>query len=79
MHQLDDAEIAGRLLQHLARHTRERPILLVGTCRAVEAQRQHPLTDALSDLSRDEVVERIAVRRLGAEETSALIGADSAG
>jgi transcriptional regulator with XRE-family HTH domain/tetratricopeptide (TPR) repeat protein len=63
------------LLQHLAHHTRERPILLVGTCRAVEAQRQHPLTDTLSDLGRDEIVERLAVRRLGAEETSALIGA----
>ncbi len=76
---LDDLHWADRasldLLQHLARHTRERPILLVGTCRAVEAQRQHPLTDALSDLGRDEIVERLAVRRLGAEETSALIGA----
>jgi tetratricopeptide (TPR) repeat protein/transcriptional regulator with XRE-family HTH domain len=75
---LDDLHWADRasldLLQHLARHTRERPILLVGTTRAVEAQRQHPLADALSDLGRDELVERLTLRPLAAEETSALIG-----
>ncbi len=54
-------------------------ILLVGTAREVEAQRQHPLADALSDLRRDELLERIAVRRLAAEETSALIGATLGG
>jgi hypothetical protein len=66
-------------LQRLARHTHERRVLLVGTARAVEAQRQHPLADALSDLRRDEVLERRVVRPLPAEATSALIGATLGG
>jgi predicted ATPase/DNA-binding XRE family transcriptional regulator len=76
---LDDLQWADSasldLLAHLARHTRERRLLLVGTARAVEAQRQPPLAAALSDLRRDELLEQIAVRRLAEEETSALIGA----
>ena len=76
---LDDLQWADSasldLLQHLARRTRERPILLVGTAREVEARRRHPLASALSDLSRDEIVLRIALQRLAVEETSALIGA----
>jgi predicted ATPase len=75
---LDDLHWADRasldLLQHLARHTRERAILLVGTARAVEARRQYPLADALSDLRRDELVQRLAVRPLGAEDTAELVG-----
>ena len=63
------------LLQHLARRTGERPLLLVGTAREIEARRQHPLASALSDLSRDEIVLRIELQRLAVEETSALIGA----
>jgi hypothetical protein len=58
---LDDLHWADRasldLLQHLARHTRERSILLVATAREVEARSQYPLADALSDLNRDELVD----------------------
>jgi transcriptional regulator with XRE-family HTH domain len=67
------------LLQHLARHTRDQPLLLVGTTRAVEAQRQHPLVDALRDLDRDELLEQLIVQPLAAEETATLIGATLGG
>lgn len=77
LHWADGASID--LLQHLARHTRDQPILLVGTARAVEAQREHPLVDALGDLRHDELLERIEVDRLEEEETSALIGATLGG
>jgi tetratricopeptide (TPR) repeat protein len=76
---LDDLHWADRasldLLQHLTRRLRERPILLLGTAREVEAQHQHPLLEALSDLRREELLEQITVRPLAADETSALIGA----
>jgi tetratricopeptide (TPR) repeat protein/transcriptional regulator with XRE-family HTH domain len=80
---LDDLQWADRasleLLQYLARHLRERPILLVGTAREVESQRQRPLVEALSDLRREELLERVAIRPLAADETSALIGATLGG
>jgi len=62
------------VLQHLARHTRDQPLLLVGTTRAVEAARQHPLVDALRDLGRDELVDELRLQPLAAEETATLIG-----
>src|SRR5262249_47681552 len=75
---LDDLHWADRasldMLQHLARQTHERSILLVGTGREVEVDRERPLAAALIDLRREELLERIAVPPLGAEETSALIG-----
>jgi transcriptional regulator with XRE-family HTH domain/tetratricopeptide (TPR) repeat protein len=77
IHWADSASLD--LLQHLARHTRERPMLLVGTAREVEARSQYPLADALSDLSRDEIVHRLALRPLGAEDTAELIGATLGG
>jgi transcriptional regulator with XRE-family HTH domain/tetratricopeptide (TPR) repeat protein len=74
---LDDLQWADSasldLLQHLARHTRERRILLVGTYRNLEVTR--PLAAALHDLSRDELVEHVAVGPLAREETTVLIGA----
>lgn len=70
LHWADNATLD--LLQHLARHTRDRRILLVATYRDVEVHRS--LAAALHDLSRDELVERIAVQPLAIEETTALIG-----
>jgi predicted ATPase len=75
---LDDLHWADRasldLLPHLARQTHERPILLVGTAREVEAGRERSLATVLTDLRREELLERVVVPPLGAEETSALIG-----
>ena len=76
---LDDLHSADgtslELLQHLARHTRADRILLLGTYRDVEVNRRHPLEVVLRDLTREELVERIAVRRLEETATSELIGA----
>ncbi|HEX6799795.1 MAG TPA: AAA family ATPase [Ktedonobacterales bacterium] len=72
LHWADDASL--ELLQHLARHTRARPILLVGTYRDVEVGRQHPLERALRDLEREHLVWRVSVHRLAPEGTARLIG-----
>ncbi len=63
------------LLLHLARHTAGNRILLLGTYRDVEVNRQHPLEGALRDLQREDLVERIAVRRLEQSSTAALMAA----
>jgi predicted ATPase/transcriptional regulator with XRE-family HTH domain len=73
LHWADDASL--ELLQHLARHTRARRVLLLGTYRDVEIGRQHPLERALRDLERERLVERVAVGRLGHEGTVSLITA----
>lgn len=73
LHAADGASL--ELLQHLARHTRADRILLLGTYRDVEVNRRHPLEAVLRDLTREELVERIAVRRLEERATSELIGA----
>ena len=73
LHWADSASL--ELLQHLARHTRAYPVLLLGTYRDVEVGRQHPLEQALRDLHREQLAERMAVRRLGQDGTAALVAA----
>jgi transcriptional regulator with XRE-family HTH domain/tetratricopeptide (TPR) repeat protein len=73
LHWADTASLD--LLAHLARQARERRLLLVGTYREAEVGRQHPLEGMLRDLTRDELVERLVVHPLAADETTALIGA----
>jgi class 3 adenylate cyclase/tetratricopeptide (TPR) repeat protein len=76
---LDDLHCADgaslELLEHLARHTRADRILLVGTYRDAEVSRHHPLEAALRDLMREDLVERIPVRRLESEGAARLIAA----
>jgi tetratricopeptide (TPR) repeat protein/transcriptional regulator with XRE-family HTH domain len=71
LHWADSASL--ELLQHLARHTRGNRVLLLGTYRDVEVNPQHALEAALRDLSREQLMERVAIRRLGSEGTAALI------
>jgi tetratricopeptide (TPR) repeat protein len=71
LHWADGSSLA--LLQHLARHTRATPILLLGTYRDVEVDPDHPLEAALLDLGREHLIERIAVRRLEDEGTAAMM------
>jgi class 3 adenylate cyclase/tetratricopeptide (TPR) repeat protein len=73
LHWADQASIA--LLLHLVRHTREHRILVVGTYRDVEVQPLHPLAKAVRDLSREHLVERLDVRRLPMQGTTALLAA----
>jgi tetratricopeptide (TPR) repeat protein/transcriptional regulator with XRE-family HTH domain len=63
------------LVQHLARHTREHRILVLGAYRDVDMGRQHPLRAALRDLGREKLAERIVLRRLPADGTAALVTA----
>lgn len=71
LHATDEASVA--LLQHLARHVRGDRILMVGTYRDRELGRHHPLEAALRDLAREDLVDRIPLRRFGPDGTSKLI------
>ncbi|MGH2517627.1 MAG: ATP-binding protein, partial [Ktedonobacterales bacterium] len=73
LHWADSASLA--LLQHLARHTRASRVLLLGTYRDMEISRQHPLEGALRSLIREQLLERIPVRRLSLAGTAALVAA----
>jgi class 3 adenylate cyclase/tetratricopeptide (TPR) repeat protein len=71
LHWADDASL--KLLLHLARFTGGSRILLVGTYRDVEVNRQHPLEALLRDLGREHLLTEVEVRRLNAEETAELV------
>lgn len=71
LHWADSASL--QLLQHLARQTRVGRVLLLGTYRDVEVRPDHPLEAALRDLSREQVMERVALKRLGESDTSTFI------
>lgn len=60
------------LLVHLARHTHDRRVLLLGTFREREADHPHPLHEALYELDREGLLHRIPVRRLHSKGTAAL-------
>jgi class 3 adenylate cyclase/tetratricopeptide (TPR) repeat protein/DNA-binding XRE family transcriptional regulator len=73
LHWMDGASLG--LLLHLARHTRESPILLIGTYRDLEVPAGHPLARGMSDLGREHLLERIEVQRLEREGTGELLSA----
>src|SRR3954453_16864963 len=74
---LDDLHWADapslRLLQFLARELSDSSILVVGTYRDVELGRRHPLSQALADLSRQGLVERVMLRGLSEQEVARFI------
>jgi tetratricopeptide (TPR) repeat protein len=74
---LDDlhwADVSSlKLLHHVARRTRDERVYTLATYRDVEVGRQHPLEATLLDLTRDGLVQRIAVPRLDREGTRALV------
>jgi predicted ATPase/class 3 adenylate cyclase len=67
------------LLQHVARHTRANRVLLLGTYRDVEVNRQHPLEAALTDLGRERLTHEIVIRRLDEKGTGELVAATLGG
>jgi transcriptional regulator with XRE-family HTH domain/tetratricopeptide (TPR) repeat protein len=71
LHWADGASLA--LLQHLACHTREHRILLLGTYREGGMGHEHPLETVLRDLTRERLIERMRVHRLSEQGTQALI------
>jgi len=74
---LDDLHWADgsslELLQHLTRHTRGDRVLILATYRDIEVGLQHPLEAALRELSREDLAERIAIRRLDESGTTQLL------
>jgi tetratricopeptide (TPR) repeat protein len=73
LHWMDGASF--QLLLHLARNTRESPILLLGTYRDSEVPMSHPLAAGLRDLGRAQLVERMELYPLPREGTAALLAA----
>lgn len=71
LHWADGASL--ELLLHLARQTRDRPILLLGTYRESEVPADHPLAVGVRDLIRAQLVERLELQQLTREETAALL------
>jgi serine/threonine-protein kinase len=69
----DEASVA--LLQHLAARTRADRVLLAGVYRDLELDRDGPLARTIRELSREGLVERITLGRLGAEETGEMVRA----
>jgi dienelactone hydrolase/predicted Ser/Thr protein kinase len=57
------------LIHHLALHTREMPVLILGAYREIELDRGHPLSRLLVDLNRERLLGRERVRRLSVAET----------
>jgi tetratricopeptide (TPR) repeat protein len=76
---LDDLHWADgtslNLLTHLARRLRSERILVLGTYRDVELDREHPLADVLREMNRERLYQRMLLRRLDREGVRALIGA----
>jgi DNA-binding CsgD family transcriptional regulator len=76
---LDDLHWADapslRLLEFLAREIDDIRLLLVGTYRATELSRQHPLSDALGALARVPHFARVNLSGLSADEVQSFIAA----
>ena len=74
---LDDLHWADgpslRLLQFLARELSDSRLLVVGTYRDVSLGRKHPLSQALADLSREGLVERVPLHGLTEHEVERFI------
>ncbi|HEX8919410.1 MAG TPA: protein kinase [Chloroflexota bacterium] len=71
LHWADDASLD--LLCYLARETRSRPTFLLAAYRDGDISRDHPLAGAIRDMAREGLVERLALGRLGPEETATMV------
>lgn len=71
LHWADGASL--ELLQHLARHTRGERVMIVGLYRDTDAGRSHPLRKAARELGREQLLEKVALRRLGRGQTADLV------
>ncbi len=78
---LDDLHWADKptllLLQYLARNLRHERVLMIGTYRDVDLDRQHPLADAVATLRRERLHERVLLRGMERDDVKALIEAIS--
>ena len=74
---LDDLHWADRpslqLLKHVIRRCAATPLLLLGTYRDTDLVRTHPMAETLSDLRRADLVTRVPLRGLTADDVAALV------
>ena len=70
LHWTDESSLD--LMLHLARGTRARRVFILATYRDEEVGRGHPLENALLDLARERLSERVQVPRLDDRETAEL-------
>ena len=74
---LDDLHWADKpslmLLQFVSRELSGTRLLLIGTYRDMELSRQHPLSEALGDLNRERLFQRILLRGLTPEDVERFI------
>ncbi len=74
---LDDLHWADKpsllLLQFLARELRGARLMVLGTYRDVELRREHPLADALGELAREQLSQRILLRGLSERDVARFI------
>jgi DNA-binding CsgD family transcriptional regulator len=69
---LDDLHWADKpsllLLEFLARELRQSRLLVIGTYRDMELSRQHPLSETLAELTREQPLQRLVLHGLNQEE-----------
>src|SRR5262249_23258381 len=74
---LDDLHWADKpsllLLQFLVSELRGARLLVIGTYRDVELRRQHPLSQTLGELAREQLSQRIVLRGLAPEDVARFI------
>ena len=74
---LDDLHWADKpsllLLQFLAREMRGARLLVIGTYRDIDLRRQHPLSQTLGELSREQLSQRIVLRGLTQHDVARFI------
>ena len=63
------------LMQHVAQHLSQLPLLLVGTYRDVELDVSRPFAKVLESLVRERLATRISLRRLGEADIEEMLGA----
>jgi DNA-binding SARP family transcriptional activator len=63
------------LLRHVARSSERSPLLIVGTYRESEVDRQHPLAQALTELRRARALDSLTLEGLGEDEVMVLVSA----
>jgi class 3 adenylate cyclase len=61
------------MLQFLARELADSSLFVLGTYRDVELGRRHPLSQALGEMAREGVVERVLLRGLGEREVARFV------
>jgi class 3 adenylate cyclase len=74
---LDDLHWADQssllLLRHLARSAKSAPLMVLGTYRPVEVGEEHPLAEALAELRRARMLQRLSLSGLDEAEVAELI------